>query len=211
MSTYQPQIPLIEMIPALKPRRLGEIELGRLVLLGDSADGTATAGIAIRADALSRAGDITEGVVRLGGEALRFERHGLDDTLVAIEVGYVLEPDLAMAAVRAAQAGDLIVSPTGGAGLVITGPWQGFGILDIASAVARPFTQGKADALQVTLAWKLVHREERSRILFARDPGEPRRDPVPRYASERSGDEVPRYSRDRQNRGVPRYAGDEDD
>lgn len=211
MSTYQPQMPLIEMIPGLKARRLSEIELGRLVLLGNSPDALATAGIAMRADALSRAGDITEGVVRLGGGPLRFERHGLDETLIAIEVEYVLEPDLTSAAVRPAEAGDLIVSPAGGAGVVITGPWQGFSVLDIASAVARPFAQEGAAGLQVTLAWELVQREERRRIIFARDAREPRRDPVPRYASERSDDEVPRYSRDRQNRGVARYAGDEDD
>jgi hypothetical protein len=203
VSTYQPQPPLIEMLPGLKPKRLGEIELGRLVL-------TST-GIAIRADALSRAGDITEGVVRLGGGPLRFERHGLDETLVAIEIEYVLEPDLTGAAVGPAEAGDLIVPPTGGAGLVVTGPWQGFGILDLPSAVARPFAQQRAAGLQLTLAWQLVHREERRRIIFARDAREPRRDPLPRYASERNGDEVPRYTRDRQNRGVPRYAGEEED
>jgi hypothetical protein len=149
--------------------------------------------------------------VRLGGASPRFERHGLDETLIAIEVEYVLEPDLTSAAARPAEAGDLIVSPAGGAGVVITGPWQGFGVLDIASAVARPFAQEKAAGLQVTLAWELLHREGRRRVIFARDAREPRRDPLPHYASERSDDEVPRYSRDRQNRGVPRYAGDEDD
>ncbi len=204
-------MPLIQMLPGLKAKRLGEIELGRLVLLGNAADGSANAGIAIRADALSRAGDITEGVVRLGGGPLRFERHALDETLVAIEVEYVLEPDLTGAAVGPAAAGDLIVSPTGGAELVVTGPWQGFGILDIRSAVARPFAQERAAGLQLRLAWQLVHREERRRIIFARAAREPRFAPVPRYASEPDGDELPRYTRDRQNRGVPRYTGDEED
>ena len=99
------------LAPWVKAKRLGEIELGRLVLLGNSADGSATAGIAIRADALSRAGDITEGVVRLGGGALRFERYALDESLVAIDVEYVLEPDLASATVRPARSGDLACPP----------------------------------------------------------------------------------------------------
>ncbi len=212
MSTYQQRMPLIEMLPGLRAKRLGEIELGCRVLLGNSADGTPIAGIAIRADALSRAGDITEGVVRLGGGAPRFERHALDDTLVAIEVEYLLEPDLASATARPAQAGDLLVSPASGAvGVVITGPWQGFGLMDVASAVARPFAQAKPDGVQLMLAWRLVEREARSKILFVRQASESRCDPLPRDVSERPDDEVARYARDRQNRGVPRYAGDEDD
>jgi hypothetical protein len=200
------------MLPGLRPRRLGEIELGRLVLLGNGADGTPSAGIAIRADALSRAGDITEGVVRLGGGALRFERRALDESLVAIEVEYVLEPDLTSATVRPAQTGDLVVSPAGGVvGVVITGPWEGFGLMDIASAVARPFAQGRPEGVQLTLSWRLVEREERHKILFTRPANESWRDLQPREASARPDDEVLRYSRERQNPGVPRYAGDEDD
>jgi hypothetical protein len=212
ISTYQQRKPLIEMLPGLRAKRLGEIELGRLVLLGNSADGTAIAGIAIRADALSRAGDITEGVVRLGGGAPRFERHALDDTLVAIEVEYLLEPDLASASARPARTGDLVVSPASGAvGVVITGPWQGFGLMDVASAVARPFAQAKPDGVQVMLAWRLVELEARSKILFVHQASAPRREPLPRDVSERPDDEVPHYARDRQNRGVPGYTADEDD
>jgi hypothetical protein len=212
VSTYQPRVPLIQLLPGLKAKRLGEIELGRLVLLGNSADGTATAGIAMRADALSRAGDITEGVVRLSGDAPRFERHALDDTLVAIEVEYLLEPDLASATARLAHSGDLMVSPASGAvGVVIAGPWQGFGLLSVETAVARPFAQAKPENVQVLPAWRLVERGARSKILFTRPASESWRDLPPREASARPDDEVLRYSRDRQNRGVPRYAGDEDD
>jgi hypothetical protein len=212
VSTYQQRMPLIQMLPGLKAKRLGEIELGRLVLPGNAADGTATAGIAIRADALSRAGDITEGVVRLGGGAPRFERHALNDTLVAIEVEYLLEPDLASATMRPVQTGDLVVSPAGaGVGVVITGPWQGFGLLDLASAVVRPLAHAKPDGVRVMLAWRLVERDARSKILFARPVSEPWRDLQPADVSERPDDELPRYARDRQNRVVPRYAGDEED
>jgi len=172
------------MIPGFRSRRLSEIELGRLVLLGNSRDGAA---IGIRADALSRAGDLTEGVVRLGAGQIRFERYGLDQTLMAVEVDYVLEPDLASAAVRAIEAGDLIVSPANGAvGVLVAGPWQGLGLLDIASAVARPFTDAGTRGLPVSLAWQLVHSEERRRILFTRHPGE--------RPSEHPRDELPRYT-----------------
>lgn len=212
MSTYQPRVPLIQMLPGLKAKRLGEIELGRLVLLGNSADGSATAGIAVRADALSRAGDITEGVVRLGGQAPRFERHALDDTLIAVEVEYLLEPDLASATARPAHGGDLVISPASGAvGVVIAGPWQGFGLMAVETAVARPFTQAKPGGAQVLPAWRLVEREARSRILFTREVREPPRDLLPRDAGAYPDDEVPRYSRDRHSRGVLRHAGDEDD
>jgi hypothetical protein len=212
VSTYQPRVPLIQMLPGLKAKRLGEIELGRLVLLGNSADGTATAGIAMRADALSRAGDITEGVVRLGGDAPRFERHALDDTLVAIEVEYLLEPDFASATARPAHSGDLVVSLASGAvGIVIAGPWQGFGVLAVETALARPFAPARPGTGQVMAAWRLVEREARSRLLFTRQAREPRRDPLPHDGGGYPDDEVPRYSRDRQNRGVPSYAGDEDD
>jgi hypothetical protein len=208
---YPQRPPLIEMLPGLKAKRLGEIELGRLVLLGNSPDALASAGIAIRADALSRTGDITEGVVRLGGGTPRFERHALDENLVAIDVEYVLEPDLASTAARPAQIGDLVVSSAGGAvGIVISGPWHGLGLLDVASAVARPFAPATADSSQLTLAWQLVECEARRKVLFTRSD-KSRRDPLPHDASERADDELPRYLRDRHNRGAPRYAGDEDD
>ena len=212
MSTYQQRVPLIQVLPGLKAKRLGEIELGGLVLLGNSADGSASAGIAIRADALSRAGDITEGVVRLGGDAPRFEPRALDDTLVAIEVEYLLEPDLASATARPARSGDLAVSSASGAvGVVIAGPWQGLGLMAVETAVARPFAPTKSEGVQVILAWRLVEREVRSKVLFTRQVREPRRESLPRDMGGYPDDEVSRYARDRQNRGVPRYTGDEDD
>jgi hypothetical protein len=194
---FRPQTQLIEMIPGFQTRRLSEIELGRLVLLGNYRDTMATAGIAIRADALSRAGDITEGVVRLGGGRVRFERHELDQDVIAVDIEYLLEPDLASAAVRAPVAGNLIV-PTAGraAGVLVAGPWQGLGLLDIASAVARPFADSSTHNLHVSLAWQLVDREERRRILFIRHASEGRSDDLPRYARERQGEEVRRYTSD---------------
>lgn len=194
---FRPQTQLIEMIPGFQTRRLSEIELGRLVLLGNSRDTMATAGIAIRADALSRAGDITEGVVRLGGGRVRFERHELDQDVIAVDIEYLLEPDLASAAVRAPVAGNLIVPAAGrAAGVLVAGPWQGLGLLDIASAVARPFADSSTHNLHVSLAWQLVDREERRRILFIRHASEGRSDDLPRYARERQGEEVRRYTSD---------------
>lgn len=193
LKMHRAQTHLIEMIPGFKTRRLSEIELGRLVLLGDSRD--ATAGIGIRADALSRGGDITEGVVRLSGGRVRFEPHELDQNVIAVDIDYLLEPDLASAAARSPEAGDLVVSPAGGAvGVLVAGPWQGFGLLDIASAVARPFAI--EPARHVSLTWQLVHREERRRILFIRYASEGRSDDLPRYPRERPGDRGPRYAVD---------------
>src|ERR1700688_1454575 len=106
LKMYRAETQLIEMIPGFKTRRLSEIELGRLVLLGNSRDGAASAGIGMRADSLSRGGDITEGVIRLGSGRVRFERHELDQSVVAIDIEYLLEPDLASAAVRSPAAGD---------------------------------------------------------------------------------------------------------
>jgi hypothetical protein len=188
LKMYRPETQLIEMIPGFKSRRLSEIELGRLVLLGNSGDATASAGIGMRADSLSRGGDITEGVIRLGSGRVRFERHELDQSVVAIDIEYLLEPDLASAAVRSPAAGDLIVAPAGGAmGVLVAGPWHGLGLLDIASAVTRPFADPGRHALPVCLAWQLVHREERRRILFTHDPRRERQaEDRPRYASERA-------------------------
>lgn len=193
LKMYRPETPLIEMIPGLKTRRLSEIELGRLVLLGESRD--ATAGMGIRADALSRGGDVTEGVVRLSGGRVRFEPHELEQNVVAVDIDYVLEPDLASATARSPEAGDLLVSPAGGAvGVLVAGPWQGFALLDIASALARPFAIEPARHL--SLAWQLVDREERRRILFIRYASEDRNDDHPRYPRERPGDTQPRYAVD---------------
>lgn len=188
LKMYRPETALIEMIPGFKTRRLSEIELGRLVLLGNPRDATASAGIGMRADSLSRGGDITEGVIRLGSGRLRFERHELDQSVVAIDIEYLLEPDLASAAVRSPAAGDLIVAPAGGAmGVLVAGPWHGLGLLDIASAVTRPFADPGRHALPVCLAWQLVHCEERRRILFTHDPRRERHaEDRPRYASERA-------------------------
>src|SRR4029077_15631675 len=44
------------------------------------------------------------------------------------------------AGVRSPSAGDLIVAPAGGGlGVLVAGPWHGLGLLDIVSAVTRPF------------------------------------------------------------------------
>jgi hypothetical protein len=191
LKMYRPETALIEMIPGFKTRRLSEIELGRLVLLGNSRDATAGAGIGMRADSLSRGGDITEGVVRLGSGRVRFERHELDQSLVAIDIEYLLEPDLGSAAVRSPEAGDLIVAPSGGAlGVLVAGPWHGLGLLDIASAVTRPFADPGRHGLPVCLAWQLVHREERRRILFTHhNTRQGHSEELPRYAGERAVDE----------------------
>jgi hypothetical protein len=187
LKMYRPETALIEMIPGFKTRRLSEIELGRLVLLGNPRDAAASAGIGMRADSLSRGGDITEGVIRLACGRVRFERHELDQSLVAIDIEYLLEPDLGSAAVRSPAAGDLIVAPAGGAmGVLVAGPWHGLGLLDIASAVTRPFADPGRHGLPVCLAWQLVHREERRRILFTHDHRRERHaEDLPRYASER--------------------------
>jgi hypothetical protein len=185
LKMYRPETPLIHMSPGFKTRRLSEIELGRLVLLGDSRDAAAGAGIGMRADSLSRGGDITEGIIRLGSGRVRFERHELDQNVVAIDIEYLLEADLASAAVRSPEAGDLIVAPAGGAmGVLVAGPWHGLGLLDIVSAVTRPFADPGRHAVPVCLAWQLVHREERRRILFTHRR-ERHAEDLPRYASER--------------------------
>jgi hypothetical protein len=208
---YQPPTPLIEMIPGLRTKRLSEVELGRLVLCGDAPDTTQAAGIAIRADALSRGGDVTEGLVRLGGGRVRFERRELDQNVVAIDIQYVLEPDLTSVTVRSAEAGDLVLcAATGaGAGVLVAGPWQGLGLLDIASALLRPFADPRASAQHVTLAWQLVHREERRRVLFAREARVPERDD--HHTSQRLRDDVPRFASEPQRDAARRYVSEEDD
>ena len=81
--------------------------------------------------------------------------------------------------------------------MLVAGPWPGFGLLDIASAVARPLAL--EPARHVSLAWQLVERAQRGRILFIRYAGDGRSDDLPRYPRERPGD------------GVARYAIDQDD
>lgn len=176
---YQPQIPLIEMSPGFKARRLGEVELGRLVLLrGPAAD----IGVGLRADTLSARGDLTEGVLRLSGAPVRFERIGLEDSVIAIEIEFVLEADPASASARAPRSGDLIVSASRTAtGLMVANLWgAGAGVLDLASAVIRPYA-GTHEVTHTVLSWRLVERENRTRVLL--DHSAPR-EPEARLESE---------------------------
>lgn len=177
---YQSAVPLIHLTPAFRNARLAEVELGRLILLRASADSSGGAGVGVRADALSARGELTEGVLRLSGGPTRFERAGLAETVIAIEVDYLLEADLASAAVRAPTSGDLIVASTHPcAGVFVANLWPGTGgLLDIASAVIRPFAPGKMT--QVALSWKLVERDQRTRILLERSTPEPFTRELPR-------------------------------
>jgi hypothetical protein len=179
---YQPQVPFIEMSPRLRTRRLSEVELGRLVLLGGSVDESGPPGLGIRGDVLSRRGDVSEGVFRLNGGFVTFERRELNKTVVAIEVDYVLEADFASAAVRPVEVGDLVVSTvSAAAGIFVMGPWQEVGgLLDLGSAVARPVGPEMRDHTNLVLAWQLREREERSRVLFRRQPQPVLNEPRPR-------------------------------
>ena len=165
---YQPPVALIATSPVFRTQRLGEIELGRLVLLRDPADISGDAGIGVRVEALSARGDLSEGVLRLSGGSPRFERRALNDAVIAIELDYVLEADLASAA---AAYPELRRPPRGSAAAPrppctsrACGSGAG-GLLDIASAIIRPFT-APASPAHVVLAWKLVEREHRARTLF---------------------------------------------
>jgi hypothetical protein len=73
---YEPPVALIPTSPVFKTQRLGEVELGRLVLLRDSANAGGGAGIGLRVEALSARGELSEGVLRLSGGPTRFERRG---------------------------------------------------------------------------------------------------------------------------------------
>lgn len=185
---YQPQIPLIEMSPGFRPRRLGEVELGRLVLLRDAAAGV---GVGMRVDTLSARGDLTEGVLRLSGAPIRFERLGLEDTVIAIEIEFILEADPASASARAPCSGDLLVSASRTAtGLLVSNLWGGAeGLLDLASAVIRPYA-GTSKLTHTVLSWRLVERENRLRVLLDhRAPREPQGAHEP---EERHFEEAPR-------------------
>lgn len=162
-ALYQPQIPLIETSPGFKVRRLGEVELGRLVLLRDSVAGH---GIGLRADALSARGDLAEGVLRLSGATTRFERHRLEDTVMALEIAFVLEADPVNATARSPRSGDLIVAASHTAtGLFVAHLWNSVdGLLDTASAVIRPYS---APGEPTVLPWRLVERDNRTRVLFS--------------------------------------------
>jgi hypothetical protein len=78
-ALYQPQTPLIETSPGFKAASS---------VKSNSADWCCCATPppardGLRADALSARGDLAEGVLRLSGGAVRFERHGLEDTVTA--------------------------------------------------------------------------------------------------------------------------------
>lgn len=170
---YQPQNPLIETSPRFRSRRLAEIELGQLVLLrDDSAQSAATLGI--RGDALSRRGDVLEGVFRLSAHAVTFERRALDETLTALEIDYDLQADLAGPMSLARRPGDLLVRMPGSiTSLIVAGPWDGRpGLLDLASAVARSYPEESPATRTVSMGWRLVDRNDRARILYQRLPTE---------------------------------------
>jgi hypothetical protein len=169
---HQPQVPLIEMYPRFVPRRLAEVELGRLVVVGTPTDGLSRAGLALRVDALSAKGDPTEGVLRLGAGPVRFERHALDELVVAIDVEYVLQADLDSIATRHLQSGDLVLATQRPATtLFVATPWrEDDGLLDIASAIIRPLADSERRARHVALSWTLVEFENRQRVFYRHDP-----------------------------------------
>jgi len=171
---YQPQIPLIATSPRFRSRRLAEIELGQLILLGEDEQAPGSAGLGIRGDALSRRGEILEGLFRLGAGGVVFERHALDENLAALEIEYDLQADLAGAVSQAAQPGDLVVRlPAAHTALVVEGPWDGRpGLLDLASAIARAQSADAPRMRSVALSWRLVDRADRSRVLFQRATAE---------------------------------------
>jgi hypothetical protein len=180
-AMYQPQTPLIETSPRFRNRRLAEIELGQLVLLREeSAQSAATLGI--RGDALSRRGDVLEGVFRLSAHAVTFERRALDETLTALEIDYDLQADLAGPMSLARRPGDLLVRTPGSlASLIVGGPWDGRpGLLDLASAVARPYADEPPGTSSVCMSWRLVDRNDRSRILYQRQFAERAIEATPR-------------------------------
>lgn len=178
---YQPQVPLVQLSPAFRSARLAEIELGQLILLRAAAGGGA--GLGMRADALSARGDLTEGLLRLSGGPVRFERYALDDVLVAIDIEYVLEADLTSIVARAPVSGDLIIAPNRpAAAMFIANPWAGNnGLLDLASAVIRPCVAPRS-ATQTALGWQLSEREQRSRVLLAHEAPEALAQELPRRA-----------------------------
>src|ERR1700722_4119473 len=182
---YQPQVPLIASSPSFRTARLAEIELGSLVLLRERT------GVGIRADSLSARGDRSEGVRRLSPGMVRFERCALDAVLVAMQVAYLLEPDLASVTSRAPDSGDLIVAPNRPpAGLFVTALFDGTaGLLDLGTAIIRPYVTTRS-SLQVAFGWRLVEREQRSRVLFAHEGelAEPVRREAPRRAYSEDSD-----------------------
>jgi hypothetical protein len=185
---YQPQTPLIETSPRFRNRRLAEVELGQLVLLAESGAAD-SASLGIRGDALSRRGEILEGVFRLTGPSVVFERHPLEERLAALEIEYDLQADLAGPMSRARQPGDLLVRlPGARTALVVAGPWEGRpGLLDLASAVARAYTEDPPHTRSIALSWRIVDRQDRSRIIFQRTlPDHSLEPPVRRVRAEES-------------------------
>lgn len=181
---YQPQVPLIPMSPRFKTQRLAQVELGQLLLLRDSADAHGGAGLGVRADALSAQGELIEGLVRLSGGPTRFEQRALQDNVIALQIDYLLEADLAHAAIRPPESGDLLVSAQRpGAALFIGGVWPGAaGLLDLAAAVIRPFGPAGRTPTHVALTWRLVERDNRTRTLLERAAPEPLVEARPRRA-----------------------------
>ena len=108
------------------------------------------------------------------------ERHALDDSLTALEIEYDLQADLAGPISPTHQNGDLSCgSPGAHTALVVAGPWDGrLGLLDLASAIARAFTEDPPRTRSVALSWRLVDRAERGRVLFQRSAPE-RTGPAP--------------------------------
>jgi hypothetical protein len=185
---YQPPVPLVPMTPVFRAASLAAIELGRLVLLHGATGFKGRPGLGLRADALSAQGDLSEGVLRLG-VAPRFERRALDETLIAIDIDYLLEADLRSAVPGPPASGDLLVAAQrpAAAGLYVADLWRGAaGLLDMASAIIRPYATSSATA-PVVLGWRLVERQHRGRLIYehgAREQGasEPARDEPPRRA-----------------------------
>jgi hypothetical protein len=184
---YQPRPPHIELSPRLTMKRLSEVELGQLLLAGDGDDG---ASFAIRGDVLTERGDIVEGLFRLHADGVRFERRELGERVVTIETAFVLEAELDSITRRAAAIGDLLLSESSGsAGVLVAGPWvRGEGLLDLASAVARPYAEGPGAPATLVASWRLVAREERSRVIFRRYASEPRENKPWRELPDEDGD-----------------------
>jgi hypothetical protein len=90
---------------------------------------------------------------------------------------------LASAVARAPSSGDLVVAARrpAAAGIYLAQQWgSAAGLLDIASAVIRPFGAAPKASAQVVLGWRLVEREQRTRTLFERMPAEPYVQELPR-------------------------------
>ena len=178
-----PRTPLIELRPRCRTLRLAEIELGRLVLL-DAPRGAGL--LAIRADALSGQGELSEGVLRLGAPP-RFERRRLDDPLLALELEYCIEPDLASARVRAPAAGDLVLARGAAAsGLWLPAPFGG-ALLDLATTLLRPYAPEAAGPPRLALQWQLVERAQH-RTLFRHGGADPDLAPAPAAPEDEEGD-----------------------